>query len=170
MADGALQVVQIIHPGFEYRRRERVGPRAQRSGVMSWKPGRSSAGSRQDACSPVGRSLPRFPSGTQCSTATTSAPPGPPWVRTSRQILRLGTVGMQPESFEFADSRRRLWVALQPEVVPVPLTRDSLSPPWVGSLSCTGMLHPSRQGPILRANPFRTAPTPGPRLVRVLAS
>ncbi len=41
MAEGALQVVQFIHPGFEYGRREHVGPRAQRSGVMPWKPGRS---------------------------------------------------------------------------------------------------------------------------------
>jgi hypothetical protein len=42
MAEGALQVVQFIHPGFEYGRREHVGPRTQRSGVMPWKPGRSS--------------------------------------------------------------------------------------------------------------------------------
>lgn len=48
------QVVQFVHPGFEYRRpeqfehpglgyrrREPVGRRSSRSGVMGWKPGRS---------------------------------------------------------------------------------------------------------------------------------
>jgi hypothetical protein len=36
-----LQVVQFVHPGFEYHRAEHVGGRTQRSGVMPWKPGRS---------------------------------------------------------------------------------------------------------------------------------
>jgi hypothetical protein len=41
MATGTFQVVQFIHPGFEYGRREHVGPKDQRRGVMPWKPGRS---------------------------------------------------------------------------------------------------------------------------------
>lgn len=39
---GDLQVVQFVHPGFEYRRAEHVGDRRVRSGVMEWKAGRSS--------------------------------------------------------------------------------------------------------------------------------
>jgi hypothetical protein len=36
-----VQVVQFVHPGFEYRRPGHVGGRYLRSGVMSWKPGNS---------------------------------------------------------------------------------------------------------------------------------
>lgn len=35
------KIVQFVHPGFEYHKREHVGPRHQRSGVMSWKDGGS---------------------------------------------------------------------------------------------------------------------------------
>jgi hypothetical protein len=38
MTEKSFQVVQFIHPGFEYPR-SKVGPRS--SGVMAWKPGRS---------------------------------------------------------------------------------------------------------------------------------
>jgi hypothetical protein len=37
----AMQVVQFVHPGFEYHRAEHVRGRNTRSGVMPWKPGRS---------------------------------------------------------------------------------------------------------------------------------
>lgn len=36
-----LQVVQFVHPGFEYSSRHYVGGRGQRSGVMRWKAGGS---------------------------------------------------------------------------------------------------------------------------------
>lgn len=36
---GAMQVVQFVHPGFEYHRAEHVGRRNDPSGVMAWKPG-----------------------------------------------------------------------------------------------------------------------------------
>jgi hypothetical protein len=35
------KIVQFVHPGFEYQKREHVGPRHQRSGVMAWKDGGS---------------------------------------------------------------------------------------------------------------------------------
>lgn len=35
------KVVQFVHPGFEYHKREHIGPRNQRSGVMPWKEGGS---------------------------------------------------------------------------------------------------------------------------------
>jgi hypothetical protein len=41
MTGALLQVVQFVHPGFEYHRSEHVGGRHVRSGVMSWKPGNS---------------------------------------------------------------------------------------------------------------------------------
>ena len=41
MTDRTLQVVQFVHPGFEYQRREHVGGKERLSGVMDWKPGRS---------------------------------------------------------------------------------------------------------------------------------
>ena len=34
-----VQLVQFVHPGFEYRRSEHVGGRKTRSGLMGWKPG-----------------------------------------------------------------------------------------------------------------------------------
>jgi len=37
----AVQIVQFVHPGFEYHRPEHVGVRHSRSGVMDWKPGNS---------------------------------------------------------------------------------------------------------------------------------
>jgi hypothetical protein len=37
----AVTVVQFVHPGFEYYRREHVGRKDRRSGVMPWKPGNS---------------------------------------------------------------------------------------------------------------------------------
>lgn len=40
MSDG-FQVIQFIHPGFEYSKHEYVGGHDQRSGVMGWKRGRS---------------------------------------------------------------------------------------------------------------------------------
>jgi hypothetical protein len=36
-----VAVVQFVHPGFEYRSRDLVGPRSQAAGVMAWKTGRS---------------------------------------------------------------------------------------------------------------------------------
>lgn len=39
--DQPYRVVQFVHPGFEYRSQEHVGPKSQRSGVMGWKAGRS---------------------------------------------------------------------------------------------------------------------------------
>jgi len=36
-----LQIVQFVHPGFEYDGPEYVGTRATRSGIMGWKPGKS---------------------------------------------------------------------------------------------------------------------------------
>jgi hypothetical protein len=36
-----MQVVQFVHPGFEYHRAEHVGGCDTRCGVMPWKPGRS---------------------------------------------------------------------------------------------------------------------------------
>jgi len=36
-----MEIVQFVHPGFEYHRAEHVGPASRRSGVMAWKPGRS---------------------------------------------------------------------------------------------------------------------------------
>lgn len=36
-----LEVIQFVHPGFEYSSRKYLGPRKQRSGVMPWKEGRS---------------------------------------------------------------------------------------------------------------------------------
>jgi hypothetical protein len=36
-----VQIVQFVHPGFEYHRPEHVGGRHVRSGVMDWKPGNS---------------------------------------------------------------------------------------------------------------------------------
>ncbi len=41
MTAALVQVVQFVHPGFEYHRAEHVGGRYTRSGVMSWKPGNS---------------------------------------------------------------------------------------------------------------------------------
>jgi hypothetical protein len=41
---GDLKIVQFVHPGFEYHKREHVGPKTQRVGVMGWKQG----GSRHD--------------------------------------------------------------------------------------------------------------------------
>ena len=41
MTSQTLRVVQFVHPGFEYHRQEHVGPRGKLSGVMVWKPGRS---------------------------------------------------------------------------------------------------------------------------------
>lgn len=42
MTDSApVQIVQFVHPGFEYHRREHVGARHIGSGVMNWKPGNS---------------------------------------------------------------------------------------------------------------------------------
>lgn len=38
---GDLKVVQFVHPGFEYHKREHVGPKTQRAGVMGWKQGNS---------------------------------------------------------------------------------------------------------------------------------
>lgn len=35
-----FQVIQFVHPGFEYHRREHVGKRQTLSGVMEWKPGK----------------------------------------------------------------------------------------------------------------------------------
>jgi hypothetical protein len=35
------KVVQFVHPGFEYHKKEHVGPAEQRSGVMPWKDGGS---------------------------------------------------------------------------------------------------------------------------------
>jgi hypothetical protein len=37
----AVQIVQFVHPGFEYHRPEHVGGRHLRSGVMDWKSGNS---------------------------------------------------------------------------------------------------------------------------------
>jgi hypothetical protein len=37
----AVQIVQFVHPGFEYHRPEHVGGCHVRSGVMGWKPGNS---------------------------------------------------------------------------------------------------------------------------------
>ncbi len=37
----AVQIVQFVHPGFEYHGPEHVGARHVRSGVMNWKPGNS---------------------------------------------------------------------------------------------------------------------------------
>lgn len=39
MSSAALRVVQFVHPGFEYHRREHLGPKHKRSGMMRWKPG-----------------------------------------------------------------------------------------------------------------------------------
>jgi hypothetical protein len=41
MTGHGLQVVQFVHPGFEYHGSEYVGGRSTRSGVMGWKPGLS---------------------------------------------------------------------------------------------------------------------------------
>ena len=41
MTGDGLQVVQFVHPGFEYQGSEHVGGRSTRSGVMGWKPGLS---------------------------------------------------------------------------------------------------------------------------------
>jgi hypothetical protein len=41
MSGSSLQVVQFVHPGFEYHSREHVGARDGASGVMPWKVGRS---------------------------------------------------------------------------------------------------------------------------------
>src|SRR5438445_3769079 len=41
MTTEQLQVVQFVHPGFEYQRPEYVGRRDTQSGVMDWKPGNS---------------------------------------------------------------------------------------------------------------------------------
>lgn len=41
MTNQTLQIVQFVHPGFEYHRQEHVGRRSRHSGVMAWKPGRS---------------------------------------------------------------------------------------------------------------------------------
>lgn len=41
MSRPGLQVVQFVHPGFEYHRQEHLGVRHNRSGVMRWKPGRT---------------------------------------------------------------------------------------------------------------------------------
>ncbi len=41
MTDATLKVVQFVHPGFEYGKREYVGHRNQASGVMAWKDGGS---------------------------------------------------------------------------------------------------------------------------------
>lgn len=40
-SDQTFQIVQFVHPGFEYQTRKHVGPRSQRSGVMEWKEGKS---------------------------------------------------------------------------------------------------------------------------------
>ena len=37
----AVQIIQFVHPGFEYHQREHVGGRQVRSGVMDWKSGNS---------------------------------------------------------------------------------------------------------------------------------
>jgi hypothetical protein len=39
MTEARYDVVQFVHPGFEYHRQEHVGSRRIRAGVMSWKPG-----------------------------------------------------------------------------------------------------------------------------------
>ena len=36
---GKLEVLQFVHPGFEYHRSEHVGRGGIRSDVMGWKPG-----------------------------------------------------------------------------------------------------------------------------------
>lgn len=41
MSGSTLRVVQFVHPGFEYHRREHLGPRHIGSGVMKWKRGRT---------------------------------------------------------------------------------------------------------------------------------
>ena len=41
MAESSLRVVQFVHPGFEYHRREHLGHQRIRSGVMKWKRGRT---------------------------------------------------------------------------------------------------------------------------------
>jgi len=41
MTNSAVQIIQFVHPGFEYHRPEHVGGRHVRSGVMDWKPGNS---------------------------------------------------------------------------------------------------------------------------------
>ncbi len=41
MTGKPLQVVQFVHPGFEYHRSEHIGRPEVRSGVMGWKPGLS---------------------------------------------------------------------------------------------------------------------------------
>jgi hypothetical protein len=41
MSSEMLQVVQFVHPGFEYLHAKYVGRRRTRTGVMEWKPGRS---------------------------------------------------------------------------------------------------------------------------------
>lgn len=41
MTNQTLEVVQFVHPGFEYQGREHVGGRDTQSGVMGWKPGNS---------------------------------------------------------------------------------------------------------------------------------
>jgi hypothetical protein len=41
MTSQMLQVVQFVHPEFEYRHAKYVGWRRARAGVMKWKPGRS---------------------------------------------------------------------------------------------------------------------------------
>lgn len=41
MSSHQVQVVQFVHPGFEYHRREHVGARSTRFGLMGWKAGKS---------------------------------------------------------------------------------------------------------------------------------
>jgi hypothetical protein len=41
MTNAAVQIVQFVHPGFEYHRSDHVGRRHVRSGVMDWKRGNS---------------------------------------------------------------------------------------------------------------------------------
>jgi len=41
MTMSTVQIIQFVHPGFEYQRSEHVGRRHVRSGVMEWKEGSS---------------------------------------------------------------------------------------------------------------------------------
>ena len=41
MTDNGLEIIQFVHPGFEYSSPKFVGPKKQRSGVMPWKEGLS---------------------------------------------------------------------------------------------------------------------------------
>lgn len=41
MTDNGLEIIQFVHPGFEYSSPKFIGPKKQRSGVMPWKEGLS---------------------------------------------------------------------------------------------------------------------------------